>query len=187
MGDPIFPTLHFFWYCQWKIFPIWFYWPPNKREFEFKSQPVSSTFPHTVDLPLNPRESLFKILEAIRVPFLNWWRGSLPPMLTTLQSQIFLPGNLSNTSGDDLILKLDHLLILDGGFKRLCLMITNKARGFRFTPNPEIRVSLIMRICLKWILPLHMVAEKRGKCPRLNITQMGSNTWISVQGENHFM
>ena len=73
----------------------------------------------------------------------------MPPMLTSLQIQTFIPRNLANTSGDDLLLKLDQLLSLDGRFKPMFLLITNKARGLRFTPNPEIRVSLIMRNCLK--------------------------------------
>ena len=165
MGNPIFPALLFFFLFQWKIFPIRFLWPPNKWEFEFKSQLVNSTFPHIVDVPLNPGKILFKILKEIRVSFLYWWRGSLPPMLTSLQSQMLLPRNLANTSGYDLLLKLDQLLSLDGRFKPMFLLIMNKARGLRFTPNPEIRVSLIMRIFLKWILPLHMVADKRRKIP----------------------
>ena len=45
----------------------------------------------------------------------------MPSMLTVIQSQMLLPGNLANTSGDDLLLKFDQLLSLDGRFKPLFL------------------------------------------------------------------
>ena len=95
-------------------------------------------------------------------------------MLISFQSQMLMPRNMANTSGDDLLLKFDQLLSLDGRFKSLFLMSKKKVRGFRFMPNPKIRVSLILRNFLEGILPLHMIADKRIKGPQLDISQVRS-------------
>ena len=170
MGNSVFTPLLLLYLSQWKIIPIWPCWPPNKWKLEFKSQPVNSTLLHTINISPDPRVHLFKVFKEIRVPFLQWWRIILPYMLTTFQIQMLLFGNLANTSGDDLFLKFNQLLSLDGRFKPLFLKSKNKVRILRFMSNPNIRFSIIMRNCLEGILPLHMIIDKRSKSPQLDIS-----------------
>ena len=77
---------------------------------------------------------------------------------------------MDNTIGDDLLLKLDQPLSLDGTFKPMFLMTMKKARGLRFMLNPNIRVGIILRNCLEGILPLHMISDKRRKGSQLDIS-----------------
>ena len=83
---------------------------------------------------------------------------------------MLMSGNLVNTSGDDLFLKFNQLLSLDGRFKPMFLKSKNKARRLRFTPNPKIKVSLILGNCLEGTIALHMIADKRRKIPQLDIS-----------------
>ena len=92
-------------------------------------------------------------------------RTSMPSFLTAFQSQMLMCGNLVNTSGDYLFLKLNQILSLDGIFNPMFLKSKKKARRFRFTPNPKIRVSLILGNCLEGTITLHMIADKRRKMP----------------------
>ena len=78
---------------------------------------------------------------------------------------MLLSGNPVNTSGDDLFLKFNQLLSLDGIFKPMFLKSKNNARRFRFILNPKIRVSLILGNCLEGTIVLHMIADKRRKIP----------------------
>ena len=184
MGNPIFPTLPFFHFYQWKIFPIWFCWPPNKREFEFKSQPVSSTFPHIIDVPFNPRDSLFKIIEAIRVPFLHWWRRNLSYMLIAFQSQMLMSGNLDNTCGDDLLLEGFHLTNHLRKWQVSHMSGSQWYRRFRFNSNPKGGIVLISLYSLDRTPPLRMISDKWRKISYMNVSEM--RNWIGVNShETH--
>ena len=79
-------------------------------------------------------------------------------------------GNLVNTSGDDLFLKFNQILSLDGRIKPMFLKSKNKVRRLRFTLNPKIRVSLILGNCLEGTITIHMIANKRRKIPQLDIS-----------------
>ena len=75
----------------------------------------------------------------------------------------------------------------DGRCKPLSLQSKEKARGLRLTSNPNISVSLIVRIGLEISLPLHMTVDKGGKIPELNISKVRGKVRMVVQRTSHFM
>ena len=145
IDNPISPTLLLLCLCQWEVFPVWFCWPPNERELEFESHPINSTFLHASHISLNPGKCMFKIPVIVGISNPKGWRGSLPSMLTTFQSQLLMLVNLASTGRDNLFLKFHHLLCFDGTCEPTLLMSKEKTRVLRFTSNPKVRVVIIMR------------------------------------------
>ena len=91
-------------------------------------------------------------------------------MLATFQSHSLMHGNLVDTSRDNLLFKFHNLLSLDGTCEYILLTSKEKTRVLRFASNPKVRVSFIVRKCLKIPFPLSMIVHKKIKGPQLNIS-----------------
>ena len=135
---------------------------------------MRSTLPHAIDISFHPRESLFKNYETIRVPFFQSWRRILPPMLAAFSGKMMLFWDLINTGGNNLFLHFHQLLSLHRRCETPSMEHNENPRRLRFTPNPHIGASLILRDCMKSIFPLYMIINKIGKGSQLSISRIGS-------------
>ena len=142
---------------------------------------MRSTLLHAINISFHPRESLFKIYETIRVPFFQSSKRSFPPLLIAFQGKIMLFGDMTKTSGNNLFLQFHKLLSFHGRCKPPFMECKKNPRRLSFTPNPQIRVGLIMRDCMKSTFPLYMIINKRGKGSQLYMVR------ARFHGTSHLM
>ena len=96
-------------------------------------------------------------------------------------------GDLVNIGGDNHLFQFPQLLSLHRRYNPPSIERKEKPRRLRFTRNPQIGASLILRNCLKIILPLYMIINKRGKGSQLNISQVSGWVRVNVHGTSHLI